>query len=139
MKKRLAIAFMEKYKNLGQIIVDEKYYEPPEVDESKYDLTNELCKIQKGSRREAYKRRDKEIDDMKIDQTSLLTYLISNICKESLDKLQGHKDWESMEKSRDPLELWKRIKESHQALTMSKVASVIKKIARICSIQARNV
>jgi hypothetical protein len=32
-KKRLAIACMEKYKNLGRIIVDEKYYEPPKVDE----------------------------------------------------------------------------------------------------------
>jgi hypothetical protein len=31
-KKRVAVACMERYKNLGRLIVDEQYYSPPPVD-----------------------------------------------------------------------------------------------------------
>jgi hypothetical protein len=37
-KKRVSIACMEKYKNLGRLIVDEAYYIPPNVDVDDYDL-----------------------------------------------------------------------------------------------------
>jgi hypothetical protein len=121
---------MEKYKNLGRLIIDEKYYVPPPVDTSLYDLNNDPHEIEKGRLREAHKRGNKEIDDMKIDRISLYTYLLSKLSKESVDKLHGHKDWPTIEASRDPLNLWKIIKECHQTLTTSKVASVIKKTAR---------
>jgi hypothetical protein len=65
---------------------------------------------------------------MRIDRISMFTYLISKLSKESVDELQGHKDWTSIEALRDPLRLWKIIKEYHQTLTTSKVASVIKKL-----------
>jgi len=57
-------------------------------------------------------------------------YLISKLSKESLDEVQGDGGWDTVETSRDPLELWKIIKATHQILTTSKVASVIKKTAR---------
>jgi hypothetical protein len=66
---------------------------------------------------------------MKIDRTSIFAYLISKLSKESLDEVQGYGTWDTVEASRDPLELWKFIKATHQILT-SKVASVIKKTAR---------
>jgi hypothetical protein len=67
---------------------------------------------------------------MKIDRISMYAYLLSKLSKESVDELHGHRDWTTIESARDPLNLWKLIKECHQTLTMSKVASVIKKMAR---------
>ena len=58
----------------------------------------------KGRLREAFKRRDKEIDDMR--KTSMYAYLISKLSKETLDKIQGQPDWPKVEKNRDPLDLW---------------------------------
>jgi hypothetical protein len=55
---------------------------------------------------------------------------MSKLSKESVDEIQGQAKWAKLEVSRDPLELWMLIKDSHQVLTTSKVASVIKKTAR---------
>jgi len=100
------------------------------VDASAYNLANDPHDIEKTRLREAHKRRDKEIDDMKIDRTSMFAYLISKLSKESLDEVQGDGGWGTVETTRDPLELWKIVKATHQILTTSKVASVIKKTAR---------
>ena len=129
-KKKIAIACMERYKNLGRLIVDEKYYDPPAVDTTLYDLNNDPHDIEKTRLKEAYKRRDKELDDMKIDRVSMFAYILSKLSKESQDEVQGDKEWARIETARDPLELWKVIKSTHQILTTSKVASVIKKTAR---------
>ena len=128
-KKKVSIACMEKYKNLGRLIVDERYYVPPAVDTTQFNLTNDPHEIKKGRLREAHKRRDKEIDDMKIDQTSVFAYIVSKLSKESLDEVQRDKDWTTIEASRDPLALWLVVKATHQILTTSKVASIIKKTA----------
>jgi hypothetical protein len=121
---------MEKYKNLGSLIVDEQYYNPPPVDTLLLDPNNDPHEIEEGRLREVHKRRDKEINDMRIDRISMYAYLLSKLSKESVDELHGHKDWSTIEASRDPLSLWKIIKECHQTLTTSKVALVIKKTAR---------
>jgi hypothetical protein len=129
-KRKVSIACQEKYKNLGHLIYDEAYYTPTAVDTALYNLTNDPYEIEKGRLREAHKRRDKEIDDMRIDRTSMFAYLISKLSKESYDEVQGHKDWGTIESSRDPLQLWLAIKSTHQILTTSKVAGIIKKTAR---------
>jgi len=54
---------MEKYKNLGHIIMDEKYNEPEQVDTALFDLTNDPFDIEKTQLKEADKWRDKEIDN----------------------------------------------------------------------------
>jgi len=129
-KRKISIACMERYKNLGRLIMDEKYYKPAKVDTALYDLTNDPHEVEKSRLREAHKRRDKEIDDMRMDRTSMYVYLNSKLSKESLDEVQGHTDWASIEASRDPLQLWIVIKKCHQILTTSKVTVVIKKAAR---------
>ena len=129
-KKKLSIACMERYKNLGRLIVDEQYYSPPAVDIKNFNLTNDPHDIEKTCLKEAHKHHDKEIDDMKIDQRSMFAYPISKLSKESLDEVQGDAAWGTVEASRDPLELWKIVKATHHILTTSKVASVIKKTAR---------
>jgi hypothetical protein len=55
----------------------------------------------------------------------MYAYLISKLSKESQDEIQGHANWPDIEKTRDPLKLWKVIKACHQILTTSKVAAVI--------------
>jgi hypothetical protein len=60
----------------------------------------------------------------------MFAYLISKLSKKSLDEIQGDSAWKTIESSRDPLQLWRVIKATHQILTTSKVASVIKKTAR---------
>jgi len=60
----------------------------------------------------------------------MFAYIVSKLSKESYNEVQGHKDWSKLELSRDPLELWKIIKTTHQILTTSKVAAIIKKTAR---------
>jgi hypothetical protein len=129
-RQRLSIACMEQYKNLGSLVVDKCYYVPPAIDLKQYNLANDLYEIEKGRLREAYKRQDKEIDDMRVDRTSMFAYFISKLNNESLDEIQDQPEWPKIEKSRDPLDLWLLIKSRHQILMTSKVAAVIKKTAR---------
>jgi hypothetical protein len=129
-RKKISITCMEKYKNLGRLIQDEKYYEPPVINHSDYDLVNDPHEIERTRLKEAYKRRDKEVGDMQVDRTSMYAYIISKLSKESLDEIQGDANWASNKASRDPLELWKVVKSTHQILMTLKVASVIKKTAR---------
>jgi hypothetical protein len=60
----------------------------------------------------------------------MYAYILSKISKESLDELNGFPDFDKIEEARDPLSLWLAIKNTHQTLTTSKVASVVKKSAR---------
>jgi len=60
----------------------------------------------------------------------MFAYIISKLSKESLDEIQGQPTWATVETDRDPLALWQLVKASHQILTTSKVASIIKKTAR---------
>jgi hypothetical protein len=129
-KRKVSIACQEKYKNLGRLIHDEAYYIPATIDTAMYNITNDPHKIEKGQLCEAHKRRDKEIDNMQIDITSMFAYLISKLSKESYDEVQGHKDWATIESSRDPLQLWLVMKSMSQILTTSKVAGIIKKTTR---------
>jgi cupin superfamily acireductone dioxygenase involved in methionine salvage len=64
LKRKVSIACMEKYKNLGRLIMDKQYYVPDAVNTSLYDLTNDQYDVEKGRLREAHKHRDKEINDM---------------------------------------------------------------------------
>ncbi len=66
---------------------------------------------------------------MCIDHNSMFAYIILKLRKKSYDEVQGHKDWATIEASRDPLELWLTIKSTHQIHTTSKVAAIIKKTA----------
>ena len=60
-KKKISIACMESYKNLGSLIHDENYYAPPAIDVNDYNLANDRHDIEKTRLKEVYKRRDKEV------------------------------------------------------------------------------
>jgi hypothetical protein len=87
-KRKLLIPCLEKYKNLGRLINDKDYYEPAVIDTVLYNLTNDPFEIEKGRLREAHKRRDKEIDDMRIDGTSMFACIVSKLSKKRYDEVQ---------------------------------------------------
>jgi hypothetical protein len=102
-KKKIAIMCMEKYKNLGRLFNDKKYYVPPEIYPMDYDLMHDIADIEKGRIQDAHKCRDKEIDDMAIDRMSMYAYILSKLSKESVDEISRHKDYDKIEAERDPL------------------------------------
>ncbi len=67
---------------------------------------------------------------MIVDRAAMYAYILSKISKESMGELYRYPDFELIEADRDPLALWLAIKNTHQVLTMSKVAYVVKKSAR---------
>jgi hypothetical protein len=91
----MSLACMEKYKNLGRLIVDEAYYKPLEVDDSLYDMKNDPYEINKGRLREAHKRRGKELDDMRVDCTSMFAFIISSIARKVLMKFRDRRNGRS--------------------------------------------
>jgi hypothetical protein len=70
---------------------------PPAIDVAYFNLVNDPYDVEKVRLWEAYKRRDKEIDNMKVNRASVFAYLISKMSMESLDEIQGHKDWKSID------------------------------------------
>jgi hypothetical protein len=65
---------------------------------------------------------------MSMDRMSMFAYLISMTSKESLDELQGNKDWKMINTERDPVKLW--LMNCNQTLKTLKVASVTKRTER---------
>jgi hypothetical protein len=73
------------------VIVDKACYKPPEVNGSLYNLKNDPYEINKGRLREVHKRRDKELNDMRVDRTSIFAFIMSKLSKESVDEIQGQR------------------------------------------------
>ena len=55
-RKKISIACLEKYKNLGRLIHDEVYYIPFTIDPTTYNLSNDPHDIEKTRLREAYEK-----------------------------------------------------------------------------------
>jgi len=103
-KELLSTAAIEKYGDLGRLILDEAYFVPEEVDRDDYPKyeTDEIMKL---ALLEAVKSRQREILNMKSKRASLYAYILSKISKESLDELKRHEDYETIVSKTDPLDL----------------------------------
>ena len=128
-KRKMIVVCLEKYKNLGRLIQDEAYYDPPAVDVTAYNLTVDPYQIERSRMTKAYEARDKEIREMKKDRTGMYAYIMSKISKESLDEISRDKDFKQLEVDRDPLSLWLMLKKTHMVSTVSKVETIIKESA----------
>ena len=129
-KRKMTVAALEKFGNLGRLIQDETYYSPPAVDTQLYDLTNDPHGIQKALLIKAYEARDKEIRSIEKDRASMFAYVLSKISRESLDEISRAATFAALEVSRDPLALWLLLKDTHMVATLSKVPTVVRKTAR---------
>jgi hypothetical protein len=105
-KDKLKTACLEKYGDLGRLIKDEEYYEPPEVD--KTDFPNADSDIfEKQALIEAIKERASLVRKMKLDKSSMYAYIMSKLSVESVDEVKRHRDYSKADDTFDPLELWK--------------------------------
>ena len=129
-KRKMTVAALEKFGNLGRLIQDEAYYSPPAVSTELYNLTDDPHGIQKMLLIKAYKARDKEIRGMEKERASMFAYVLSKISRESLDEISRAETFAAMEVSRDPLVLWLLLKNTHMVATVSKVPAVVRKTAR---------
>lgn len=85
-RERVISNALDRFGDLGRIIETEKYYNPPEVDENKYDLANDPSGINKIRLIEAHKIRDKKITKMEDDRASLFGFILKKLSRESLEK-----------------------------------------------------
>lgn len=129
-KRKMTVAALEKFGNLGRLIQDEAYYSPPAVNTQLYDLANDPHGIQKALLIKAYEARDKEMRSMEKERASMFAYVLSKISRESMDEISRAAIFPALEVSRDPLALWLLLKNTHMVATVSKVPTVVRKTAR---------
>ena len=67
---------------------------------------------------------------MEKDRAALYGYITSKLSKESLDEINRDPAFQTFDKEKNPLALWKVIKNTHMITSTSKVESVVKKSAR---------
>jgi len=65
----------------------EKYYVPPSVDESEFDLKNDANGINKARLIKAHEARDKKIREMKDERANMYGFILKKISKESLNEI----------------------------------------------------
>ena len=129
-KEKLSRLALKDYKDLGRIIEDMEYYEPPEIDEDDYDLDNDPRGVKLQTYKDELKERSKSIRDMRNNRSSLYAMIEMYLSKESLDEVRQHDNYDDFNANKDPLELWKAITEIHRVMSVSKVATVVKQTAK---------
>jgi len=126
-RKRMGIAATEKYGNLGLIIEQEKYYEPPAIHPALYkEDPNDPFELYKIMVHEAVNKEiSKEICRMKNNRSNLYAFILSKLSCTSEDELKRHKDFEKFHADVDPLSMWIALKELHLVTTQSKTSAII--------------
>ena len=124
-KEKLEAACVERYGNLGRIIRDENYWVPTSVDQDKSFPNWSTDEIEKALLIDAKKERHRLIAKMKLERPQLYAYIWMKMSKESVDELKRHENYDSFDNSKDPLELWKAVKELHMTTTGSKLEVII--------------
>ena len=125
-KDKLKTACVEKYGDLGRLIKDEAYWEPPKVDRTEFPKADSDI-FEKQALIEAIKERATVIRKMKLDKSSMYAYIMSKMSPESIDEIKRHRDYSKADDTFDPLELWKIVKEIHMISTKSKSVRVVKR------------
>jgi hypothetical protein len=116
-KELWSIYLKRTYGNAGRLLDLGKHYEPEPVkrptipngasDEEKaiiMDLYSEDCKI-----------RLREIAEMKRAYAKIYAFLYGQLSEESKAKVKTVQNWDDIEESNDPLDLWKAIVATHMA------------------------
>jgi len=128
--EKLSKAALEKYGDLGRLIEDEQYYEPPQVDRSKYDLNNDPDGFNKILLQEALKARQKLVLKMESERASFYGSLMTRLSNESVDAVKRDSKYGTFSKSLDVLELYKAVKSIHVRSTVSTIDEVVAKQAK---------
>ena len=93
-QEALSVACLEKYGDLGRLIKDDAYYEPPYVMRAEYlppgdEITDpEVNEAYKSAYTESVKQRIKDIAKMKSQRSSLYAYIHSKLSVESENEVE---------------------------------------------------
>ena len=129
-RERVISNALDRFGDLGRVIEIERYYDPPAVDDTKYDLTNDPNGVNKMRLIEAHKIREKKITKMEDDRSNLFGFILKKLSRESLEEVKHHVNWAQFNSTKDVLEFWLALKDVHMTLTTSKIDSVVQKAAK---------
>jgi len=115
-QKSLANYGLREYGNLGHLIESNEYWEPPPIDIPNNDifsLEEDPHGFIKSDFLERIKSRRRQIEDMKAKRASFYAVLFGQLSPESEEKVKLCATFPIAESMKDPLELWKCIRETH--------------------------
>ena len=107
-KEQVDVYLTKTYGLNGDFVAYDKYHEYEPVPERGRG-ENEQAHLLK------LKSYQKKMDDLDQDKPKMYGDLIGNLSPESLQKVMSTEGWKEIERSRDPLRLWLKIKETHLA------------------------
>ena len=129
-KKKLAVAVLEKYNDLGRMIDLGEYYVPEEVDVDQYDLDDDPHGLNIGEYKDARKSRCRNMDRMKCDRAGMFAFIMLRLSNESLDAVKLVDGWAEANAAKDPLQLWQLMEATHRVGIDSRIPAVLKAESR---------
>ena len=128
-KEKLSRTALERFGNMATFIETDQDYVVSAVDTSRYPnrSTDDFEKI---LYLEECKLRVKEIAKIKEDKPKLYATILLKLSQESIDEVRRHKNYSTFNTEKDPVELWKAVKELHLVSTTSKVEGAVKASSR---------
>ena len=129
-KKKLTVAALEKYNDLGRMFDLGAYFSPEQVDPEMYDLEDDPHGLNIGDLRDARKGRNRRIERMKADRAALFAFMLMNVSNESLDAIKLEEGWDEAYDNKDPLSLWRLLETTHRVGIASRIPAVLKAESR---------
>ena len=129
-KKKLAVAVLEKYHDLGRMIDLGEYYVPDAVDADLYDLDDDPHGLNLSEYKDARKTRLRNMDRMKSDRAGMFAFMMLHLSNESLDAIKLVDDWDEANHEKDPLMLWQLMEATHRVGIDSRIPAVVKAESR---------
>jgi hypothetical protein len=129
-KKKLTVASLERFNDLGRMFDLGAYFAPEQVDPEMYDLEDDPHGLNIGDPRDARKGRNRRIERMKADRAALFAFMLMNISNESLDAIKLEERWDDAYDNKDPLSLWRLLETTHRVGIASRIPAVLKAESR---------
>ncbi len=129
-KKNLKVKALQLFGDLARIITDHAYYDPPEVDQKRFDVDNDKLGLNLDRLKKAVVRRDQAIEKMVEERPKLYAFIVEKLSLESLDAVSTKPGFEEFSVIMDPLALWKAIEATHKVGSDSRIEVVEKMEAR---------
>jgi hypothetical protein len=129
-KKKLTVAALERFNDLGRMFDLGAYFSPEQIDPELYDLEDDPHGLNIGDLRDARKGRNRRIERMKADRAALFAFMLMNTSNESLDAIKLEEGWDEAYDNKDPLSLWRLLETTHRVGIASRIPAVLKAESR---------
>jgi hypothetical protein len=129
-KKKISVAALEKYHDLGRMFDLGEYFSPEPIDVEFYDLDDDPHGLNLGDLRDARKSRTRKVENMKSDRAGMFAFIMLRLSNESLDAIKLEEGWDEANDEKDPLALWRLIETTHRVGIASRIPAVLKAESR---------